>query len=339
MAVFVEFESVVLDYTHIKKAYRKKALLCHPDKHPDDPIAAERWEQLSKALEILTDKKARAAYDKVLKAKKAAELRNRALDAKRKKVKHDLEVRESAARNEKEDAIADARTLEEEIKRLREEGSRQLEEEKKLLKQQLKEDSIILTDQIDTPKLKVKWRCKKEDETNGGYNHDVLFQIFSKYGNVSNLIMSRKHNGSAIVEFKSKHSAELAVQHEVGKTINPLRVSWLSGKPTKQSVSTNQQSTNISAGFSSDATGGDFESMVLEKLRQAASQNRTEGRKEEQESTHSTETLFNDTDTVGEEQTKNLSCENDFESVVQMRMRQANERQLLIDKLKQEDSD
>ncbi|GIY91532.1 dnaJ homolog subfamily C member 17 [Caerostris extrusa] len=70
-----------------KKAYRKKALTCHPDKNPDNPKAAELFQQLSRALEVLTDKAARAAYDKVLNARKAAKIRHRELDGKRKKLK------------------------------------------------------------------------------------------------------------------------------------------------------------------------------------------------------------------------------------------------------------
>jgi DnaJ family protein C protein 17 len=45
----------------VKKAYRKKALACHPDKNPDNPKAAELFHQLSKALEILTDASARVS--------------------------------------------------------------------------------------------------------------------------------------------------------------------------------------------------------------------------------------------------------------------------------------
>nr|DBA14138.1 TPA: hypothetical protein GDO54_005150 [Pyxicephalus adspersus] len=69
----------------IKKAYRQKALTCHPDKNPDNPRAAELFHQLSQALEVLTDGAARAAYDKLRKAKEAAAKRTQKLDDKRKK--------------------------------------------------------------------------------------------------------------------------------------------------------------------------------------------------------------------------------------------------------------
>ena len=81
----------------MKKAYRQKALSCHPDKNPDNPRAAELFHQLSQALEVLTDAAARAAYDKVRKAKKQAAERTQRLDKDRKKVKLDLEARERQA--------------------------------------------------------------------------------------------------------------------------------------------------------------------------------------------------------------------------------------------------
>ena len=78
----------------ILKAYRKKALKCHPDKNPDNPKAAEEFHLLSRALEVLTDEAARKAYDNVLKARRAAAERHKALDEKRKKFKEDLESKE-----------------------------------------------------------------------------------------------------------------------------------------------------------------------------------------------------------------------------------------------------
>ena len=47
----------------IKKAYRKKAKECHPDLHPDDKEAVERFKELNEANEVLSDPQKRARYD------------------------------------------------------------------------------------------------------------------------------------------------------------------------------------------------------------------------------------------------------------------------------------
>ncbi|MBQ1364568.1 MAG: molecular chaperone DnaJ [Clostridia bacterium] len=47
----------------IKKAYRKKAKECHPDLHPDDKEAVERFKELNEANEVLSDPDKRARYD------------------------------------------------------------------------------------------------------------------------------------------------------------------------------------------------------------------------------------------------------------------------------------
>nr|KAF6484058.1 DnaJ heat shock protein family (Hsp40) member C17 [Rousettus aegyptiacus] len=225
----------------VKKAYRQKALSCHPDKNPDNPRAAELFHQLSQALEVLTDSAARAAYDKVRKAKKQAAERTQKLDEKRKKVKLDLEAREQQAQaqgSEEEEECRSSRTLEQEIERLREEGSRQLEEQQRLIREQIrKEREQRLRGKAEnpedkgTPKLKLKWKCKKEDESKGGYSRDVLLRLFQKYGEVLNLVLSSKKTGTAVVEFATVKAAELAVQNEVGLVDNPLKISWLEGRP------------------------------------------------------------------------------------------------------------
>ena len=47
----------------IKKAYRKRALECHPDRNPNDPKAAETFKKVSEAYEALSDDNRRRIYD------------------------------------------------------------------------------------------------------------------------------------------------------------------------------------------------------------------------------------------------------------------------------------
>ncbi|KAH3902784.1 Caj1p SCDLUD_000375 [Saccharomycodes ludwigii] len=47
----------------IKKAYRKMAMLTHPDKHPDDPDAQTKFQKVSEAYQVLSDPDLRKRYD------------------------------------------------------------------------------------------------------------------------------------------------------------------------------------------------------------------------------------------------------------------------------------
>uniref|UniRef100_A0A7M4FLH7 DnaJ heat shock protein family (Hsp40) member C17 n=1 Tax=Crocodylus porosus TaxID=8502 RepID=A0A7M4FLH7_CROPO len=264
----------------VKKAYRQKALTCHPDKNPDNPKAAEVFHQLSQALTVLTDAAARAAYDRVRKAKKQAAERTQKLDDRRKKVKLDLEAREreAQARVSEEEELQITRTLEQEIIRLREEGSRQLEEQQRLIQEQIRLERERVQGMEGngaegkvTPKLKLRWKCKKDDETKGGYSEEVLLRILQKYGEVLNLVISSKKTGSAVVEFVSVKAAEMAVKNEAGLINNPLKISWLEGQPQNNPNTTFPGSTNqpwTSQG--SVLSERDYESLVMMRMRQAA---------------------------------------------------------------------
>uniref|UniRef100_A0A8C1A2I2 DnaJ homolog subfamily C member 17 n=1 Tax=Cyprinus carpio carpio TaxID=630221 RepID=A0A8C1A2I2_CYPCA len=286
----------------IKKAYRQKALSCHPDKNPDNPKAAELFHQLSQALEVLTDAAAKAAYDKVRAAKKQAEERNQKLDDKRKKIKlgqllfikfthfcsvimgrhrlcGDLEARERQADNVKAEEVQITRTLEEEIARLREEGSRELQEQQRLVREQIQREKGINTgtdssaehqgNRDVTPKLKLKWKCKKDDASNAGYSHECLQSLFQKYGDVLNVLISRKKKGSAVVEFASAKAADLAFKNETGLSGNPLKITWLEGQPAPAA-----HIDSFTAQQSGLRSERDYESVVLMRLRQAEERKR-----------------------------------------------------------------
>ena len=51
------------DDTQIKKAYRKLAIIWHPDKNPGDPKAEEKFKDIQEAYETLSDSQKRARYD------------------------------------------------------------------------------------------------------------------------------------------------------------------------------------------------------------------------------------------------------------------------------------
>ncbi|CAG9583246.1 unnamed protein product [Danaus chrysippus] len=256
--------------SEIKKAYRKKALQCHPDKNPDNPKAAETFHELSHALEILTDKAARAAYDKVLKAKAAAKLRHQELDSKRRKLKEDLERREREAAAGSKDNLTDEQKLAEEIKRLQREGSRLLQEEQQRMKEEIHKSMKNLSEPVwdsSLNRIKISWKAEKSDPDNGGYNETNLRTFLKKYGTITALIMSPAKKGSALVEFGTKEASEMAVEFEKGLQDNPLTLKWLHKKPILKTKKDLQYTNTL-------VTDRDYESLVLTKMRQAAERQR-----------------------------------------------------------------
>ena len=111
----------VLTDAEIKKAYRKKALVLHPDKRKDSEreVAQREFDALQKAYDILLDPQARKALEDLAKARAATQARFDAQDAKRRKLREDLERRERAAERGKTEEEEARERLQAELTRLR----------------------------------------------------------------------------------------------------------------------------------------------------------------------------------------------------------------------------
>src|SRR6204780_2022768 len=68
MAKRCYYESLSIERTasdgDIKAAFRKQAMVCHPDRNPGDQNAEHRFKEINEAYEILKDPDKRAAYDR-----------------------------------------------------------------------------------------------------------------------------------------------------------------------------------------------------------------------------------------------------------------------------------
>src|SRR6202012_2765989 len=68
MAKRCYYESLSIERTatevDIKTAFRKQAMVCHPDRNPGDKDAEHRFKEINEAYEVLKDPDKRAAYDR-----------------------------------------------------------------------------------------------------------------------------------------------------------------------------------------------------------------------------------------------------------------------------------
>jgi DnaJ family protein C protein 17 len=265
----------------IKKAYRKKALELHPDKNLDKKEEAEeRFVELGKAFEILTDKSAKSAYDAVRKQKREKAKRDEMLDGKRRKLKEELESREQAAREKQEQQTTqmrknkDEERLQNEIDRLRKEGSRLLEEEMNYINEQLRLDKLKTNQQKETskikttkkqtpPRIKVTW---SKDATK--LDQDLLHFLFSKYGEIEVLVVSQK--SSAILEFKDYQDSIKCLNDERNLNDNyTIKLKCLDGVKTKDDVKEEKVNVEIQINLKEEEEAHTFDINNFEEMEMA----------------------------------------------------------------------
>ena len=192
----------------VRRAYRKLAKNCHPDKN-SSPDSVFVFHQLTEALNCLVTPGLRQELDQEIKKKNDKIRRDRKLDNKELKLRRELEERERNFVKEEENNKYD----EERINYLRTEACKLLEEEhsdiiNKLNRLEIREEKE------EKPLIKIKWAKNTFD-----YSKESLTKIFTKYGEIENVVV---RNGSALIEFKCLESACIAFKAEKGFEENPL---------------------------------------------------------------------------------------------------------------------
>ena len=190
----------------IRSSYRKLAKTCHPDK-TKDPKSADLFLELTEALNVLTISETRQKYDKELRKK------DDALRASKQKDIHENTLRETLLAKEKSRVHNEVKETEEaelsnKIKSLRIEADHLLNQEKDFLFERLKNLEIQKKEQSRQPLIKLKW-----DKNTNVYSKSSLAKIFSKYGEIENIVVK---NHSALIEFKEFSSACIAAKAEEG---------------------------------------------------------------------------------------------------------------------------
>eukprot|EP00931_Biecheleriopsis_adriatica_P063874 TRINITY_DN38761_c0_g1_i1.p1 TRINITY_DN38761_c0_g1~~TRINITY_DN38761_c0_g1_i1.p1 ORF type:complete len:306 (+),score=88.92 TRINITY_DN38761_c0_g1_i1:60-977(+) len=147
----------------IKTAYRKLSLKCHPDRNPDDPEAAEKFDRLTRAKDLLLDPIRRSEVDRERKAAKDLEARHAQEDAKRRKLREDLEGRESAANAKTQAAKAAAEAAEARRKHLQMDFAARIrarEEELANRQQEVATEAAEVREIAMEARVRLTWRGK-----------------------------------------------------------------------------------------------------------------------------------------------------------------------------------
>ena len=201
------------------------------------------------------------------------------MDAKRQKLKDKLDKGEKLHEEEMDMKLDEEAKFAAEVERLRKEGSRQLEEEQEAMKKQMAEEARAKASNNGTTgaaRVKVRWDRKV---VSWPYDKDNLISIFSKYGEVTAVVVNAKKGGSALIEFANMAEAQMAAKIETGFPGNKLTVKplWEEERVIGNMGGASNMSNGHSASDVIDLTGpqgcqgalsNDFESLVMRNMRQ-----------------------------------------------------------------------
>ncbi|OAD70743.1 hypothetical protein PHYBLDRAFT_64177 [Phycomyces blakesleeanus NRRL 1555(-)] len=204
----------------ITKAYRVKALAVHPDKNPSPDAGMSPYIE---AYEVLKDVQAKAAYDKLYRARLDRKKKQMEMDSKRRKAQEELESRENAAKRTKTDLSEAEAQYKKELARLREEGAKRRQED-------WKTEEVVPempeTTELDCA-LKIKWKRKKH-----AFTEESIKELLNTIGKVDTIAFSEKKKGSALVVFKTVVDAHAIMTNKDTNQSLALfeSIDWATGK-------------------------------------------------------------------------------------------------------------
>jgi curved DNA-binding protein CbpA len=251
----------------LTKAYRTAALKWHPDKNPGVDTS-EKFDQIKKAYNALSDPVQRAELDKHLKAKIARKKVEEAMDAGRRSMKQKLREREEAA----ETNAASSKRRKFDIDRIREQNiarQQQYETARRAAASAVrtkKTDPIIPEQEgpgLRLRTVKAKWNSKVSPL----YTEKSLTTECMSFGEVA-LVKISKKGRSGIIEFSSDEAASAAV----GSRHKDLRFSFLktSGQKLEASnlpnLEANYAAPSPTPGNLGSQSHEDLEAQVLRQM-------------------------------------------------------------------------
>ncbi|KAI9179418.1 hypothetical protein H9P43_004738 [Blastocladiella emersonii ATCC 22665] len=227
------------DAAALKRGYYAMSRQLHPDKNPDNPDAAEQFQAIKVAYDMLTNESLREQYDAVLRQRREQEERVRAMDAAKRKLREDLEDRERAAMRAKR-AKLDPRVLNRaaEIERLRSDNARRLRElnraavHREGLAASLSERVAAAASPAEHRTVKIKW----DASLHPGVDEAALRRLMSAHGAVEEVLVRRgRTRTTGVVQFARVASARAVVAggtraHDDAFVKSAEAVSWASGR-------------------------------------------------------------------------------------------------------------
>ena len=240
--------------SQIRKAYRQKSLLFHPDRAGNDPKAEQMFTQISEALEVLSDSNKRKLHDSLLLQKKQQELRFKEMDQTRQESKIKLEQRERLAKKQKTEQETEKLKLQE----LKEQTRFKIKAREQMLKQQKAQSQFIIANEqakSDAIQNANVIDCTVKVSINSQQDETSIRNELSKYGEIERVIVGKK---KASIVFKSVVSAYNACNDaESIFKIKPM------GEPKAFSFLSGQSLGIQGGGFK----GKEYEEITLGKLR------------------------------------------------------------------------